>query len=293
MEEKEVPLRAVVSEMMSRLVPKYGEGESRAMVRIIFENLKGWSPVDMALKSDTGVSEFVRGKIDGVLARLMDDEPIQYIFGNALFYGMTLKVTRDTLIPRPETEELVDMIVRDNDGRSDLSVLDAGTGSGCIAIALARNLPFAHVTGIDISDSALDVARENAGMLRASVCFEHADMLALQPDKETKYDIVVSNPPYVAESERAAMDANVLDYEPAGALFVPDDDPLRYYRAVTRYAAAALRGGGGLYFEINPRYAADMRKMIAGYGFDVDIVRDMHGLERFAAAHKTYCDDKA
>ena len=250
--------------------------------------------MEMVLKADSGVSEYICGKVDDVVGRLMNDEPIQYIFGNARFYGMSLKVTRHTLIPRPETEELVDMIVKDYGRRSDLSVLDAGTGSGCIALALARNLPFAQVTGIDVSDAALDVARENAATLHVKADFGYGDMLALKPEVVPMYDIIVSNPPYIAESERCSMEANVLEYEPEGALFVPDDDPLKYYRAVTLYAVTALRAGGGLYFEINPRYAADMRTLIAEYGFDdVDVVRDMQGQERFAVARKTIGYDKA
>ena len=146
------PLFQVVKNLCAELSPKYGDGEARAMVRIIFENLKGWSPVDMAIKATEPVSEYIMGKIDAVVARLMADEPIQYIFGNAGFYGMKLRVTPDVLIPRPETAELVDWIVDDNGTRKDVRVLDMGTGSGCIAIALKRNLPFADVTAIDNSE---------------------------------------------------------------------------------------------------------------------------------------------
>lgn len=147
------------------------------MMRIIFENLKGWSPVDIAVKSNEEITGFMSGKVDAVLERLLADEPIQYIFGNADFYGLKLKVTQDTLIPRPETAELVDIIVRDNN-QKDLRVLDLCTGSGCIAVALARTLPFAEVTATDISDAALAVARENARALHVAVDFRHADLLA-------------------------------------------------------------------------------------------------------------------
>lgn len=282
-----MPLRTVVGDAVARLAPKYGEGEARAMVRIIFENLKGWSPVDMVMKADTGVSEFIIGKVNGAIDRLMRDEPIQYVFGNARFYGMTLRVTRDTLIPRPETEELVDMIVKDYAGRRDLRVLDAGTGSGCIAIALARNLPFSRVEGIDVSDGALAVARGNAMMLKADVDFSNRDMLTLPLPEVPGYDVIVSNPPYIALGEQSSMEANVLDYEPAGALFVPDDNPLKFYKALSGYAIGALNPGGGLYFEINPLYARDLVAMLGRLGFDdVATFRDMHGRERFAVARK-------
>lgn len=167
----------IARHVVDRLTPCFGQGEAKAMMRIIFENLKGWSPVDIAVKSNEEITGFMSGKVDAVLERLLADEPIQYIFGNADFYGLKLKVTQDTLIPRPETAELVDIIVRDNN-QKDLRVLDLCTGSGCIAVALARTLPFAEVTATDISDAALAVARENARALHVAVDFRHADLLA-------------------------------------------------------------------------------------------------------------------
>lgn len=281
-------LKSVLQSIRQRLAPKYGDGEAREMGRIIFENLKGWSPVDLAIRQDEEISEFIRQKVDQVVDRLLNDEPIQQIFGVADFYGMKLKVTPDTLIPRPETEELVDLIVKDNQ-QKDLRVLDCGTGTGCIAIALKRNLPFPEVTAIDISDKALAVARENAKNLRAQVDFRHADMIRLPESLDGKqFDVIVSNPPYIAEHERAAMDRNVLDYEPATALFVPDSDPLKFYRAILEAAKDGMAAPNGkLYFEINPLYADQLQALATRLGFaDIQLIRDTDGKQRFLTLRK-------
>lgn len=282
------PLKMVMTGIRERLAPKYGEGEAREMARIIFENLKGWSPVDIAIRQDEPVSAYISGKIDTVVKRLLDDEPIQQIFGVADFYGMKLHVTRDTLIPRPETAELVDLIVKEND-RKDLRVLDAGTGSGCIAIALSRNLPFSEVTAIDISDKALEVARHNARDLHCAIDFRKADMLSLPGGLAREvFDIIVSNPPYIAMKEKAAMDRNVLEYEPATALFVPDSDPLKFYSAILKSAQGGmLAHGGRIYFEINPAYADNLRDETIRLGFNnVTLTRDSYGKLRFLSAQK-------
>ena len=245
----------IARHVVDRLTPRFGQGEAKAMMRIIFENLKGWSPVDIAVKSNEEITGFMSGKVDAVLERLLADEPIQYIFGNADFYGLKLKVTQDTLIPRPETAELVDIIVRDNN-QKDLRVLDLCTGSGCIAVALARTLPFAEVTA--------------------------TDLLAGEP-RGCSYDIIVSNPPYIAEKERDAMEPNVLEHEPALALFVPDADPLEFYRAIFRLAGDALAPGGRIYLEINPVYASELKSLAVSEGFgSVDLIRDSFGKIRFA-----------
>lgn len=287
-EDVVAPLKTVMAGIRSRLTPKYGDGEAREMARIIFENLKGWNPVEIAIRQEEPISGYITGKVDAVIDRLLDNEPIQQIFGNADFYGLRLKVTRDTLIPRPETAELVDIIVKEN-SRKDLRVLDAGTGSGCIALALSRNLPFSEVTAIDISDNALDVARENGKTLRCNVDFRKADILSL-PDglRGNSFDIIVSNPPYIAEKEKSAMERNVLDYEPASALFVPDNDPLKFYTAILKAAQGELLiPGGRLYFEINPIYADLLREETERLGFsNVTLTRDTDGKQRFLSAEK-------
>lgn len=252
------------------------------MVREIFFRLKGYTLADLLLKAEEEVSDYIGSKVTRIVDRLAEGEPIQYIFGQARFYGMDFKVTPDTLIPRRETEELVDLVVRRWRGESDLKVLDVCTGSGCIAVALARNLPFSKVEGLDISGAALVVARENATTLKVKVDFYKADALRLDSSIGEGYDIVISNPPYVLESEKAEMSKNVLDHEPPLALFVPDSDPVKFYTAIAAFASEALRPGGMLYFEINPLEVDNLRKIgDDGCWSDSEFVRDISGKERF------------
>ena len=277
------PVSTVMRNMRDVLVPKYGARETMAMSRIIFEHLKGWDPVDLLINENKPLSAFIVRQIRDVVARLMNDEPIQYIVGSAYFYGMNLKVGRGVLVPRPETEELVDMIVTAHKG-SDLRVLDVGAGSGCIAIALSRNLPFSQVTALDISDVAVKYIRENAEVLHARINVVEADIFSYQPPAES-LDIIVSNPPYIDESEKRDMDKNVLDYEPASALFVPDSDPLVFYRRIAEIGRDALVDNGSVYFEINPAHASDMVAMMEALGYvNVSVHLDIHGKKRFLSA---------
>lgn len=280
-------MRETLAKMRSRLVPIYGRGEAEAMIRLIFEALKGWRPVDIVLNEDKPLSDYMRGKVDAILNRLAMHEPLQYILGEARFYGLTLKVTPAVLIPRPETEELVELIVKGAGNMEDLHVLDACTGSGCIALALARNLRFPLITAFDISAEALEVAGENDAALRTRITFRQADALKLSRDSlpGAPWDIIVSNPPYIGEMERLQMDANVLDYEPRKALFVPDRTPLLFYDALAAYGTETLRPGGRIYFEINPLHAEALKELMekAGYA-DVSLIRDMSGKLRFLEA---------
>ena len=286
MNEREQTVEQAVRTIRTALRPLYPAGEVEGFIRIIFRHLLHYEPVDILLRKDTVLPGFIPDKIDKVVEELKKSRPVQYIFNEARFHGHDFYVDGSVLIPRPETEELVDIIVDEN-GLSDLSVLDAGTGSGCIAISLALALKFPEVTAVDISEKALEVARRNAAALNArNIDFVCCDMLDM-PIEVGKYDIIVSNPPYIAESEKAGMDRNVLDYEPSGALFVPDDDPLRFYKALSRFGADALKPGGRLYFEINSRFPAEIKKMLDADGYvDVELLRDMQGLWRFARAHK-------
>ena len=278
-------LRQVIANIKSELEFKYGTRETEWMIRDIMEYLKGYSAVDIVLHREDEVSLFITNRIKKIIMRLLENEPLQYILGEARFCGHKFKVTPATLIPRPETQELVDMIVKENQ-QTDLSVLDIGTGSGCIAISLARALKFPKVRAIDISPTAIDVAKENAINLKVKVDFIEKDMLQLDGMEDScTYDIIVSNPPYIAESESSGMDANVLDYEPATALFVPDDNPLLFYKAITDYACYALKPEGRLYFEINPRYVNELSKYISDKGFsEINVYKDMQARNRFITA---------
>ena len=238
--------------------------------------------MDVALRQESELPDFAPECIADIIACLQRHEPLQYIVGKARFHGHQFKVTPAVLIPRPETEQLVDLIIDENPG-SDLRVLDMGTGSGCIAISLARALKFAQVDALDISRDALAVARENAAALKVKVRLFESDMLSPQPP--ATYDIIVSNPPYVCWSERDAMDNNVKDYEPGQALFVPDNDPLMFYKAIAPYAAQSLARGGSLYLEINQRFGNEVKRLLEQNGFgEVRIIDDSYGKTRFVAA---------
>lgn len=273
----------ITSYIKQALAEAYPEGEVRAFVRILFEEWLHYSTVDIYMRADCEVPDFVEQKMLRAVERLLAHEPIQHIVGVAHFHGHRFKVDRHTLIPRPETEQLVDMII-DQNPATDLRVLDIGTGSGCIAISLARALKFAQVTAFDVSQAALDVAAGNASALGAKVKFCLNDILSAKP-VDNQFDIIVSNPPYICHSEKSQMESNVLLYEPHTALFVPDNDPLLFYRAIALYASRALSPGGKLYFEINAAYGNATAQLLKQHGFtDIEIVRDFYGRDRFASA---------
>lgn len=258
--------------------------EAAAVAQLAVEHVTRLSRVELALHAQQPLSDYEADKLADIMGRLLRNEPIQYILGEADWGGLKLSVSPAVLIPRPETAQLVDIVADRWGDRRDLKVLDVCTGSGCIAVALALRLKFATVDAVDISDAALSVARENAARYKVKVEFKQCDVLrGLNHCAAGAYDIIVSNPPYIAERERAAMEAHVLDYEPGLALFVPDDDPLRFYRAVMEYASGALAPGGALYFEINPLYAIELKRLSRELlpGMEVDILRDLYGRERF------------
>ncbi len=275
-------LKEAIEQLKNGLAGVAEPDEVQAMIRIICEDVFNYDQVDVALRQESELPAFAPERIADIIARLRRHEPLQYVVGHARFHGHQFKVTPAVLIPRPETEQLVDLIIDENPG-SDLRVLDMGTGSGCIAISLARALKFAQVDALDVSRDALAVARENAAALKDKVRFFESDMLSPQPPG--RYDIIVSNPPYVCWSEREAMDRNVKDYEPGQALFVPDNDPLLFYKAIVPYAAQSLERGGHLYLEINQRFGNEVRQLLQAGGFDeVRIIDDSYGKVRFAAA---------
>lgn len=278
-------LKEAIEQLRNGLAGVAEPQEVQAMIRIICEDIFNYDPVDVALRQESELPEFAQERITDLIARMRRHEPLQYIIGWARFHGHKFKVTPTVLIPRPETEQLVDLIVNENTA-SDLRVLDMGTGSGCIAISLARALKFASVDALDVSRDALAVARENAAALKVKVRFFESDMLLPQP--AANYDIIVSNPPYICWSERESMERNVKDYEPGQALFVPDNDPLMFYKAIAPYAQQSLEKGGRLYLEINQRFGNEVKRLLEDHGFeDVRIIQDSFGKVRFAAAVKS------
>lgn len=264
------------------LVGLYDDGEALAITRLVMERRFGLSMADIA----TGAVERLdEEELDAVRQRLLTGEPVQYVLGEAVFCGRTFHVAPGVLIPRPETEWLCHKAVSSFMLRfyrnHPFSILDIGTGSGCIACTLALETS-AEVVAWDISDRAIDIARSNALALGANVKVEKQDALN-PPDDVHSWDIIVSNPPYVCEHEKMAMHPNVLGHEPAEALFVPDDAPLLFYRAIARYAVRALKPEGELLLEINPLYASELQTLLSGMGFsEGEIQEDVFGKKRFA-----------
>ena len=272
------------------LTPLYGEGEAKAIARMVYEVRYGLTFTDLCIGKDTQLSADDQAELDEIAQRLERHEPIQYVLGKAEFMGKWYHVEPGVLIPRPETEELVRWkpLPLPSPKGERVNILDIGTGSGCIAITLAAMYPEAKVTAWDISEKALEVARKNAKRLAVNVNFEQVDILAnSQQPKANSYDIIVSNPPYICNKEREAMEQNVLDYEPHEALFVPDDDPLLSYRAIAEYGNKALKSDGWLYFEINPLYAEPLRELLSTMSYhDLEIKNDQYGKQRFIRARR-------
>ncbi len=218
-----------------------------------------------------------------ILEELKNGKPIQYVLGEDEFYGLTFKVNQNVLIPRPETEELVDLIINDNKNQR-VTILDIGTGSGCIAVSLQKKLPNALVSGLDISENAIELAKKNAQLNHVSIGFSIDDALKLKPKNYPKYDIIVSNPPYIASAEKQDMCLQVLDFEPHLALFVDDENPLIFYDAISDFALTNLLPQGKLYFEINQNLGHQTQQMLDKKGFNVQIIKDINGNERIILA---------
>ena len=273
-------MKETLKELRNTLIPLYGKGETEAIIRIIFHHLKGWNLTEMLIHGNDELSPFIKEQIQKILQRLIKFEPIQYITGEARFHGMNLKIKPGVLIPRPETDELVDIIIKDNENKEDLKVLDLCTGSGCIAIALKRNLKFPEVTALDISQKAIEVAKENASDLKAKINFVNNDIFKWNPSE--KFDIIVSNPPYVGKSEAKDMNINVLNFEPVDAIFVEDDNPLLFYDRIAEIAKKFLNPDGSLYLEINPLHEEHLKRMLEEKGFkNISVILDSFGKKRF------------
>ena len=265
-----------IRNISTQLQAAYPKDEADALAWWIAEETTGLSRSQL-LCGYKGTTNFPH--MQEIISRLLHFEPIQYIFGHTLWCGLDLKVSPATLIPRPETAELVERIQNTEyriQTNHPFRLLDIGTGSGCIAIALKKVHPNWQVTGLDISEEALEIAKENAQQNGVEVVFKQLDILSKNAESIDTFDIVVSNPPYICEKEKIEMRRNVLDYEPATALFVPDEDPLLFYRRI-----AQLRIGKYLFFEINEAYAKELKEMLSQFGYtDIQITNDIYGKQR-------------
>ena len=299
-------------QLWQSLTSLYDAGEAQAIVRTVLDVKYGMTLTDIICGKVNELSADEERKLEEIIIRLQKGEPVQYVLGEADFAGRTFRVEPGVLIPRPETAELCQWIEKDmieksivssgdssEDSPEDSSgnspqatddarrILDICTGSGCIAITLGLNIPNSEVTGWDISEDALRIAQGNAEILKArNVRIEYQDALAL-PKAAEAADLIVSNPPYICEKEKADMEKNVLEHEPSIALFVPDEDPLKFYRAIAEFASLELRSWGMLYFEINPLYEKETREMLEGFGFkDIETKEDAFGKKRMMRAMK-------
>jgi release factor glutamine methyltransferase len=260
----------------------YPEPEAGSIAQLVLEHVLQKSRMQLSLAQQQEVNPEQETQLRQMVQRLQRQEPVQYVLGVAHFYGLELQVDERVLIPRPETEELVDLVLREHKGLQGLQVLDICAGSGCIPLALAANLPNAQVYGLEVSAGALEVARANAAKYSLQVSWLQADIFEPVPRiHPASLDIITSNPPYVLEEEKEQMRENVLQYEPHLALFVPDQDPLKFYRRITGVALQLLKKGGKLYFEVNERYGRDVKELLLAAGFaQAQVVQDLFGKDR-------------
>ena len=281
-------------ELWQPLTSRYTESEAKAVARYLLEVGYGLSMTDIL---SGGAERLPADEMEENRRRLFNGEPVQYVIGKSEFGGRIFKVSPAVLVPRPETYELCQWVEKEERGERkeerDYSVLDIGTGSGCIAITLALDMPYAKVEAWDISEKALNIARQNAESLNAQVYFRQVDALNEPTEDSSLFtlhpslNIIISNPPYICKQEATAMEAHVLDHEPHQALFVPDNDPLLFYRAIAQYGKSALVAGGWLYFEINPLYHEVLEKMLDEMGyFGIEMRKDQFGQWRFARAQR-------
>ena len=264
---------------LEKLTPVYGEQEANCMAYLSIESVLGFRKSDCIMHHDLAVSETQKLKLLEIVSRLVEEEPLQYILGTTEFMDLEFKVNKHTLIPRPETEELVHWVLQED----FTSVLDIGTGSGCIAISLAKQSK-ASLSALDFSKEALEVAKGNAKNNEVVIDFIHADILQ-KPDLHQTFDVIVSNPPYVLESDKELMHANVLKHEPDTALFVPDKEALMFYKSITDFAQNHLNENGKLFFEIHEKKGEEVLQMFKERGFSkIELRKDMQGKDRMAKA---------
>ncbi|WP_372774889.1 peptide chain release factor N(5)-glutamine methyltransferase [Mangrovibacterium sp.] len=284
-------MKASLQYIRKELNDHYPKEETESFIRLIFSWLKDYSPTDILLKTEELLTDDDRAKLVEVVERLKTYEPIQYIFSETEFYGLPFRLSADVLIPRPETEELVDWILKDN-LPTEAQILDAGTGSGCIPVSLKKYRPQARVSACDISTGALNIAKANAKLNDVAVHFFEMDILrSATVELPEKLDILVSNPPYITESEKHLMNNNVLDYEPHLALFVADNQALIFYQALARLGTRNLKPGGKIYWEINEAYGNECCELLQQLGYtDIELRKDLNGKDRMIRA--IYAGDK-
>ncbi|MDO3625477.1 peptide chain release factor N(5)-glutamine methyltransferase [Mucilaginibacter sp. BT774] len=283
-------VKQVSADFSEQLSTIYDVNEVNSLCMMVLENIVNISSARIKAFPETEIPTPDNEIIANILTRLATGEPIQYILGHTEFYGLTFKVNPSVLIPRPETEELVDWIIS-SVGGSELAFgkfLDIGTGSGCIPISLKKNLRGAEVSAIDISPEALQTAKENAELNKVDINFIQDDILNPESDiLNSKFEIIISNPPYVTLEDKKLMQANVTDFEPHTALFVPEDDPLIFYKAIADFAANHLEKGGMLFFEINESYGKQIVEILSDKIFtDIELRKDMSGKDRMVKATK-------
>lgn len=276
-------IRAYLSRELAEI---YKEPETSSLINIIIKTIFNTTKLHILLSYDQVVSKEQSEKIISICEELKTGKPIQYILGETIFYDCPIRLSNATLIPRPETEELVDLVIRENKNYCG-NIIDIGTGSGCIAIALAKNLPASDVTGIDISEEAILMAKKNALLNNIYVSFIRGDILNPGFSAVKKTGIIVSNPPYVRISEKQFMSRNVLDFEPSAALFVSDSDPLVYYKAILKFSEIMLLPSGKLYFEINETMGKPMTQLLESSGYArIEIIKDINSKERMIKGMK-------
>jgi release factor glutamine methyltransferase len=279
-------MKATIQYIQQELNGLYPETEVKAFTRLILEHVCGLDYTAQVLMRESELDAHSKRLIFELVKRLKDFEPIQYILGETEFFGLKLKVNPAVLIPRPETEELVHWISETEFG-SGFSALDVGTGSGCIALAMKKLFPESHVSAVDYSKETLETARKNASLNNLEVDFIHADMLKWEEFQWKKFSLIVSNPPYVRESEKEAMFPNVLNFEPEKALFVTDSNPLVFYRRIAQFAQKHLMKNGWLFFEINENQGKETVELLEALGFrEIVIKNDLFGKERMLRCRK-------
>ncbi|WP_162427985.1 peptide chain release factor N(5)-glutamine methyltransferase [Pontibacter pudoricolor] len=274
-----------ISQQLSGLYP---EQEAGAMAQQVLEHVLQQNRVQLSLSQQQEVTIMQQEELRTIVSRLLKNEPLQYVLGVAHFYGLELQVNQNVLIPRPETEELVDLVAKEHRNQQGLKILDICTGSGCIPIALAANLHTEAVYGLEVSEGALEVAKANAANYSQTINWLHQDIFDdIQTIASGSLDIITSNPPYVLEEEQQQMRANVLEYEPHLALFVPDTDPLKFYKRIAIVGYSLLKPAGKLYFEINERYGPETCDVLLEAGFaEAKVVQDLFGKDRMVRAVK-------